>query len=173
MGGCDRRMLCERCRGMRCPFCGRGDRPRPDQEEDCHPERRSGVPTGAAVDLRPAGGRRADQAAGTYRRPLLAHDSAILAPMAKPKTVYTCESCGGQQPKWQGQCPACGEWNALEAAAAPAHPPAPARARSADRCRRARERGSSPSRRGRSFARVPRRKTRRGLQGDALSYPLS
>jgi DNA repair protein RadA/Sms len=33
--------------------------------------------------------------------------------MAKAKTVYTCESCGGQQPKWQGQCPDCGAWNTL------------------------------------------------------------
>jgi DNA repair protein RadA/Sms len=33
--------------------------------------------------------------------------------MAKAKFVYTCESCGGQQPKWQGQCPDCGAWNSL------------------------------------------------------------
>jgi DNA repair protein RadA/Sms len=33
--------------------------------------------------------------------------------MAKPKTVYTCSECGGQSPKWQGQCPHCGEWNTL------------------------------------------------------------
>jgi len=33
--------------------------------------------------------------------------------MAKAKLVYTCESCGGQQPKWQGQCPDCGAWNSL------------------------------------------------------------
>ena len=25
--------------------------------------------------------------------------------MAKPKTVYACTECGGQAPKWQGQCP--------------------------------------------------------------------
>jgi DNA repair protein RadA/Sms len=33
--------------------------------------------------------------------------------MAKAKTVYTCTECGGQVPKWQGQCPACGAWNTL------------------------------------------------------------
>ena len=34
--------------------------------------------------------------------------------MAKPKTLYTCDSCGAQQPKWQGQCPDCGAWDAIE-----------------------------------------------------------
>ena len=34
--------------------------------------------------------------------------------MAKaPKTVYQCSECGGTSPKWQGQCPACGQWNTL------------------------------------------------------------
>ena len=33
--------------------------------------------------------------------------------MAKTKTVYTCTECGGQSPKWQGQCPHCGVWNTL------------------------------------------------------------
>ncbi|MFI4925733.1 MAG: ATPase domain-containing protein, partial [Vicinamibacteria bacterium] len=33
--------------------------------------------------------------------------------MAKPKTVYACTECGGQAPKWQGQCPSCGAWNTL------------------------------------------------------------
>lgn len=33
--------------------------------------------------------------------------------MAKQKTVYTCTECGGQSPKWQGQCPACMAWNTL------------------------------------------------------------
>ncbi|MFN8308787.1 MAG: DNA repair protein RadA [Chitinophagales bacterium] len=31
--------------------------------------------------------------------------------MAKPKTVYFCQSCGNQSPKWIGKCPVCGEWN--------------------------------------------------------------
>ena len=33
--------------------------------------------------------------------------------MAKAKTVYICSECGGQSPKWQGQCPACQAWNTL------------------------------------------------------------
>jgi DNA repair protein RadA/Sms len=33
--------------------------------------------------------------------------------MAKQKSVYTCTECGGQAPKWQGQCPHCMAWNTL------------------------------------------------------------
>ena len=39
----------------------------------------------------------------------------------KFKTVYVCTSCGGESLRWQGRCPACGEWNTLqEQTAAPA-----------------------------------------------------
>ena len=31
--------------------------------------------------------------------------------MAKVKTVYTCQNCGSQSPKWVGRCSNCGEWN--------------------------------------------------------------
>ena len=31
--------------------------------------------------------------------------------MAKAKSVYVCQSCGNDSPKWKGKCPACGEWN--------------------------------------------------------------
>ncbi len=35
--------------------------------------------------------------------------------MAKKKQViFRCQACGGQSPKWMGQCPACGEWDTLE-----------------------------------------------------------
>lgn len=27
------------------------------------------------------------------------------------KSVYFCNSCGYESPKWMGRCPACGEWN--------------------------------------------------------------
>ncbi|NND53587.1 MAG: DNA repair protein RadA [Gammaproteobacteria bacterium] len=37
--------------------------------------------------------------------------------MAKAGTSYVCRECGGHTLKWQGQCPACGSWNALEAGA--------------------------------------------------------
>jgi len=33
--------------------------------------------------------------------------------MAKPKTVYYCQNCGAQHPKWQGQCNSCKAWNTL------------------------------------------------------------
>ena len=32
---------------------------------------------------------------------------------SKTKTAYVCSSCGHREPKWSGQCPACGEWNTL------------------------------------------------------------
>ncbi len=35
--------------------------------------------------------------------------------MAKSKEVYLCQNCGVASPKWQGQCPGCGEWNTLAA----------------------------------------------------------
>ena len=31
----------------------------------------------------------------------------------KLKRIYTCDACGAQHLKWQGQCPDCGAWNAL------------------------------------------------------------
>jgi len=37
----------------------------------------------------------------------------VAKSVAKVKTFYTCTECGGQAPKWQGQCPACGAWNTL------------------------------------------------------------
>lgn len=33
--------------------------------------------------------------------------------MARAKSVYTCTECGASSPKWQGQCPGCGQWNTL------------------------------------------------------------
>ena len=38
----------------------------------------------------------------------------------KSKTVYVCTSCGAESMKWQGRCPACGEWNTIVEQAAPA-----------------------------------------------------
>lgn len=31
--------------------------------------------------------------------------------MAKIKSVYVCQNCGAESPKWIGKCAACGEWN--------------------------------------------------------------
>jgi DNA repair protein RadA/Sms len=33
--------------------------------------------------------------------------------VAKFKTLYSCNECGGQTLKWQGQCPHCQSWNTL------------------------------------------------------------
>ncbi len=37
--------------------------------------------------------------------------------MSRVKASYVCGSCGAATPQWQGQCPACGDWNTLERAA--------------------------------------------------------
>jgi DNA repair protein RadA/Sms len=31
----------------------------------------------------------------------------------KHKTVFACQECGAQSPKWLGRCPECGAWNSL------------------------------------------------------------
>jgi DNA repair protein RadA/Sms len=31
----------------------------------------------------------------------------------KVKTVFACQECGAQSPKWLGRCPDCGAWNSL------------------------------------------------------------
>ena len=31
--------------------------------------------------------------------------------MAKQKTIYACQNCGAQSPRWLGRCPDCGKWN--------------------------------------------------------------
>ncbi|HUH12353.1 MAG TPA: DNA repair protein RadA [Longimicrobiales bacterium] len=33
--------------------------------------------------------------------------------MARLKSAFFCTECGNETPRWQGQCPACGAWNAL------------------------------------------------------------
>ena len=41
--------------------------------------------------------------------------------MAKEKTIFVCNDCGGTSAKWLGKCPACGAWNSLvESVAEPA-----------------------------------------------------
>ena len=32
----------------------------------------------------------------------------------KTKSVFVCNQCGFETPKWLGKCPGCGEWNTLE-----------------------------------------------------------
>ncbi len=33
--------------------------------------------------------------------------------MSRTKTTFFCTQCGNEAARWQGQCPACGEWNSL------------------------------------------------------------
>lgn len=33
--------------------------------------------------------------------------------MAKGKTVFVCQECGYDTPKWLGKCPGCGQWNTM------------------------------------------------------------
>src|SRR6185436_4975142 len=33
--------------------------------------------------------------------------------MKPPKSLFSCQTCGGQSPKWLGRCPECGAWNSL------------------------------------------------------------
>ena len=50
--------------------------------------------------------------------------SGQVALSKQAKTIYVCNECGAQSPKWAGQCADCGAWNTLqEALAAPAAKP--------------------------------------------------
>jgi DNA repair protein RadA/Sms len=33
--------------------------------------------------------------------------------LAKLKTVFVCQECGYESPKWMGKCPGCGQWNTM------------------------------------------------------------
>lgn len=33
--------------------------------------------------------------------------------MAKQKTVFFCQECGYESPKWMGRCPGCNQWNSM------------------------------------------------------------
>ena len=33
--------------------------------------------------------------------------------MKGPKTLFVCQECGAQSPKWMGRCADCGAWNSL------------------------------------------------------------
>ncbi|HEX2210070.1 MAG TPA: DNA repair protein RadA, partial [Longimicrobium sp.] len=46
--------------------------------------------------------------------------------MAKTRTAFFCRECGNETARWQGQCPACREWNTLVE-----EPAAPRRAKAA------------------------------------------
>jgi DNA repair protein RadA/Sms len=48
--------------------------------------------------------------------------------MPAPRSIYVCQQCGGESPKWSGQCPSCQAWNTLVETVV-SRTPAPARAR--------------------------------------------
>jgi len=33
--------------------------------------------------------------------------------MAKTRTVFVCQQCGHETPRWAGRCPGCGQWNTI------------------------------------------------------------
>ena len=33
--------------------------------------------------------------------------------MAKKKSLFECQACGFQTPRWMGKCPSCGEWDSI------------------------------------------------------------
>ncbi len=43
--------------------------------------------------------------------------------MAKTKSEYRCQECGGRFPKWSGQCGECGAWNSLSESLPSVPPP--------------------------------------------------
>ncbi|MEY2684082.1 MAG: hypothetical protein RJA09_1226, partial [Pseudomonadota bacterium] len=43
--------------------------------------------------------------------------------MAKDKTLYACNDCGGTSPRWLGKCPHCNAWNTLVEVVAEAQSP--------------------------------------------------
>jgi DNA repair protein RadA/Sms len=45
---------------------------------------------------------------------------ARFSRMSKPKSIYVCSQCGGNSPRWLGQCPHCRAWNTLEESVAEA-----------------------------------------------------
>src|SRR5262245_2968796 len=44
----------------------------------------------------------------------------------RASTVFICEQCGAQSPKWLGRCPECGSWNSFVEERAPDSGGAPA-----------------------------------------------
>ncbi|NTV53739.1 MAG: hypothetical protein HGA76_12155 [Candidatus Firestonebacteria bacterium] len=47
---------------------------------------------------------------------------------ARAKSVFVCQDCGTESPKWVGQCPGCSAWNRMVEETRRAQPPAAIRA---------------------------------------------
>lgn len=46
----------------------------------------------------------------------------------KNKTIWVCSSCGNESLRWEGRCPACGEWNTMVEEKAPTKSPSATKA---------------------------------------------
>ena len=71
------------------------------------------------------------------------HPGRYSRRVSKPKSVYTCNECGGTSPKWLGKCPHCNAWNTLVegVAEAPSQAPLPVARRRAAGGHAVRDRG--------------------------------
>lgn len=38
----------------------------------------------------------------------------MVKSLAKVKSIFICENCGYESPKWLGKCPDCNNWNTFE-----------------------------------------------------------
>lgn len=50
---------------------------------------------------------------GEHHSPHWSFKLVMAKTAAKSKTRFNCRECGAESSKWVGQCPQCGEWNAL------------------------------------------------------------
>ena len=46
-----------------------------------------------------------------------------MASPKKPKTIFTCQSCGHQALRWMGRCPECQQWDSMVESTRPASGP--------------------------------------------------
>ncbi|PNU18933.1 DNA repair protein RadA [Geothermobacter hydrogeniphilus] len=49
----------------------------------------------------------------SYFRVLFIPTRGNFLAVKKVKTIFSCQQCGYQSPKWLGRCPDCGQWNSL------------------------------------------------------------
>ncbi len=53
----------------------------------------------------------------------MSHGASSFGGVSRPRSLFRCETCDASQPKWAGQCGACGEWNTLVEETVMARPP--------------------------------------------------
>src|SRR5438105_4506431 len=93
--------------------------PRSKSGSSAETRRRRSLPRGRATERRRARVRSAlirrsrstkDRAARTRRRISCAGRDSVAK---RPSTVFVCQECGSQSPKWLGRCGDCGAWNSF------------------------------------------------------------